>query len=263
VTDTKGTEDKKIIDINVGESCKNGMVLRTEGLVKIFKKRKVVNGVSINISQGQIVGLLGPNGAGKTTTFRMVVGILTPNKGKKYLNDKSITKLPMYKRARQGINYLPQEQSIFRKMTVEDNIMSIIQTMGYERRDRITRLNELLEELGVSHLRKSSAFTLSGGERRRVEIARALVTKPKFILLDEPFAGIDPIAVEDIQNIVAKLKEKGIGILITDHNVRETLSITDMAYIMADGIILTEGNSEFLANDPEARKIYLGERFRM
>ena len=242
---------------------KTNRVLMTEALVKIFKKRKVVNGVSIKISQGQIVGLLGPNGAGKTTTFRMVVGLLSPKKGDVYLDDKKITKLPMYKRARLGINYLPQEPSIFQKMTVENNIKSILQVMKYNRKERKKRLEEILEELGVAHIRKSIAYTLSGGERRRVEIARALVTNPRFILLDEPFAGIDPIAVEDIQNIVAGLKQKGLGILITDHNVRETLAITDMAYIMADGIILTEGNSEFLANDPEARKIYLGERFRM
>jgi len=239
------------------------MDLRTDKLTKIFKKRKVVNVVSIKISQGQIVGLLGPNGAGKTTTFRMVVGLLTPESGNIFLDDRKITKLPMYKRARLGINYLPQEPSVFQKMTVENNIMSILQTLNYTREERKARLEELLEELGVAHLRKSIAYTLSGGERRRVEIARALVTNPNYILLDEPFAGIDPITVEDIQNIVAKLKEKGLGILITDHNVRETLAITDMAYIMADGVILTEGNSEFLANDPEARKIYLGERFRM
>ncbi len=239
------------------------MVLRTDGLVKIFKKRKVVNEVSIKITQGKIVGLLGPNGAGKTTIFRMVVGLLTPEKGNIFLDDKKITKLPMYKRARLGINYLPQEPSIFQKMTVENNIMSILQTLKYTRKERKTRLEELLEELGVGHIRKSIAYTLSGGERRRVEIARALVTNPKFVLLDEPFAGIDPIAVEDIQNIVAKLKGKGLGILITDHNVRETLAVTDMAYIIAEGVILTEGNSEFLANDPDARKIYLGERFKM
>lgn len=238
-------------------------VLRTEGLVKRFKKRTVVNGVSIHITQGQIVGLLGPNGAGKTTTFRMVVGILHPNKGKVYLDDRDITRLPMYKRARLGINYLPQEPSIFRRLTVEQNIMSILQTMHLKRRQRKERLEQLLEELGVTHIRKSEAYTLSGGERRRVEIARALVTDPKFILLDEPFAGIDPIAVEDIQNIVSRLKKRGLGILITDHNVRETLAITDRAYIIAEGTILTEGNSEFLAKDPEARKIYLGERFRM
>jgi lipopolysaccharide export system ATP-binding protein len=193
----------------------------------------------------------------------MVVGIYSPNKGRIYLNDINITRRPMYKRARLGINYLPQEPSIFRKMTVEENILSILQTIGLKRKQRRERLDELLEELGIAHVRKNMAYNLSGGERRRVEIARALVTEPKFILLDEPFAGIDPIAVEDIQNIVAGLKEKGIGILITDHNVRETLAITDKAYIMADGVILTQGSSEFLANDPEARKIYLGERFRM
>ena len=251
-------------NIRESENLKqNGMVLRTEGLVKIFKKRKVVNKVSIKISQGQIAGLLGPNGAGKTTTFRMVVGLLRPEEGNIFLDDKKITKLPMYKRARKGINYLPQEPSIFQKMTVENNIMSILQTMNYTRRERKKRLEELLEELSIAHLRKSMAYNLSGGESRRVEIARALVTNPKFILLDEPFAGIDPITVEDIQNIVSNLKERGLGILITDHNVRETLAITDMAYIIADGVILTEGNSEFLINDPEARKIYLGERFRM
>ena len=263
VSENKGNNDTIVDDKNVDESSGNRIILRTEGLVKIFKKREVVNGVSLKITQGQIVGLLGPNGAGKTTTFRMVVGILTPNKGKIYLDGKSITKLPMYKRARKGINYLPQEPSIFKKMTVEENIMSIIQTMGYERRERKARMDELLEELGIIHLHKSVAYTLSGGERRRVEIARALVTNPKFILLDEPFAGIDPITVEDIQNIIAGLKKKGIGILVTDHNVRETLAITDTAYIIADGVILTEGNSEYLANDPEARKIYLGERFKM
>lgn len=245
------------------KQSENTMVLRTEGLVKKFKKRAVVNGVSISINQGEIVGLLGPNGAGKTTTFRMVVGIYAPNKGTIYLDNKDITKKPMYKRARFGINYLPQEPSIFRKMTVEENILAILQTLTMKRKERRQRLEELLNELGVAHVRKNMSYNLSGGERRRVEIARALVTQPKFILLDEPFAGIDPIAVEDIQNIVAGLKEKGIGILITDHNVRETLAITDKAYIMADGVILTQGSSEFLANDPEARKIYLGERFRM
>lgn len=263
VTETDNNDSKSRSQVNQGPVADNGMVLRTEGLVKKFRKRIVVNGVSISIKQGQIVGLLGPNGAGKTTTFRMVVGIYSPNKGKIYINDKSITGRPMYKRARLGINYLPQEPSIFRKMTVEENIMSILQTIGLRRKQRRERLDELLEELGVAHIRKSMAYTLSGGERRRVEIARALVTSPRFILLDEPFAGIDPIAVEDIQNIVAGLKNRGLGILITDHNVRETLAITDKAYIMADGVILTEGSSEFLANDTEARKIYLGERFRM
>ncbi len=245
------------------ESPAHKTVLRTEGLVKRFKKRTVVNGVSVHISQGEIVGLLGPNGAGKTTTFRMVVGILRPNAGKVFIDTRDITRLPMYKRARLGINYLPQEPSIFRRMTVEENIMSILQTMPYRRKQRKERLEQLLDELGVAHIRKSEAYTLSGGERRRVEIARALVTDPKFILLDEPFAGIDPIAVEDIQNIVSGLRERGLGILITDHNVRETLEITNRAYIIAEGTILTEGDAQFLANDPEARKIYLGERFKM
>jgi len=239
------------------------IVLRTDGLVKRFKRRTVVNGVSIHISQGEIVGLLGPNGAGKTTTFRMVVGILRPNAGRVFIDSREVTRSPMYKRARLGINYLPQEPSIFRKMTVEENILSILQTMPYNRKRRKERLGELLDELGIAYIRKSEAYTLSGGERRRVEIARALVTEPKFILLDEPFAGIDPIAVEDIQNIVAGLRKRGLGILITDHNVRETLEITDRAYIIADGTILTEGDAQFLANDPEARKIYLGERFKM
>ncbi len=263
MTDTDTNDVISNSEDSTASETVNGMVLRTEGLVKKFRKRVVVNGVSINIKQGQIVGLLGPNGAGKTTTFRMVVGIYSPNKGRIYLDEKSITRRPMYKRARLGINYLPQEPSIFRKMTVEENIKSILQTIGLKRKQRRERLDELLDELGVAHIRKSMAYTLSGGERRRVEIARALVTSPKFILLDEPFAGIDPIAVEDIQNIVAGLREKGLGILITDHNVRETLAITDKAYIMADGVILTEGSSEFLANDPDARKIYLGEKFRM
>ncbi|MFC1551441.1 LPS export ABC transporter ATP-binding protein [Candidatus Latescibacterota bacterium] len=241
----------------------NVRVLRTEDLVKVFKKRKVVKKLSVSIKQREIVGLLGPNGAGKTTTFRMVVGLLKPQGGSIYLNEKNITGLPMYKRARLGINYLPQEPSIFQKMTVENNIMAILQTMTYSRRERKERLEQLLDELSVGHIRKSMAYTLSGGERRRVEIARALVTNPNFILLDEPFAGIDPITVEDIQNIVAGLKEKGLGILITDHNVRETLAITDKAYVIAEGEILTEGNSDMLINDPEARKIYLGEKFTM
>lgn len=261
-------DEENIIETSAQEqpeekSSGNNSSLRTVSLIKTFKKRRVVNDVSIKINQGQIVGLLGPNGAGKTTTFRMVVGIFRPNQGDIFIDDIKITRLPMFKRARLGINYLPQEPSIFQKMTVEENIMSILQTMKYRRKERKVRLDELLEDLGVTHIRKSMAYTLSGGERRRVEIARALVTKPRFILLDEPFAGIDPIAVEDIQNIVGELKKKGLGILITDHNVRETLEITDKAYIISEGAIMTEGNSEFLSNDPEARKIYLGERFRM
>jgi lipopolysaccharide export system ATP-binding protein len=245
------------------EGTAHRAVLRTVGLVKRFKKRTVVNGVSVHIGQGQIVGLLGPNGAGKTTTFRMVVGILHPNGGKVFLDDRDITRLPMYKRARLGINYLPQEPSIFRKLTVEENIMSILQTMPLKRRQRKERLEQLLEELGVTHIRKSEAYTLSGGERRRVEIARTLASDPSFILLDEPFTGVDPKAVEEIQNIVRALRDKGIGVLITDHNVRETLAITERSYICFEGKILTQGSSDQIANDPDAQRYYLGDRFSM
>lgn len=237
--------------------------LRSENLVKIYSKRRVVDGVSIEVQRGEIVGLLGPNGAGKTTTFYMITGMIKPNEGRIYLDGRDITGLPMYKRARLGIGYLSQEPSVFRKLTVEENIMAILETMKLSRAERRRRLESLLEELSISHLAKHKAYTLSGGERRRVEITRALVTNPKFMLLDEPFAGIDPIAVEDIQNIVYRLKEKGIGVLITDHNVHETLSITDRAYLLYDGRILKSGTSEFLANDPEARKLYLGDRFRL
>jgi len=232
-------------------------------LEKSFKKRKVVDKVSIEVNCGEVVGLLGPNGAGKTTTFYMIIGFVTPNKGTVMIGDLNLTNLPMYQRSRRGIGYLAQESSIFRKLTVEDNLKAILQMESLSRSDRKERLESLLEQLDIARLRKSYAYTLSGGERRRVEIARALVTQPKFLLLDEPFAGIDPIAVEDIQGIVAKLKEEGLGILITDHNVRETLSITDRAYIMCDGRILKTGTAQFLADDPEARKIYLGEKFRL
>lgn len=241
----------------------NGSQIRSENLLKIYKKRRVVNGVSISVSAGEIVGLLGPNGAGKTTTFYMITGLIRPNGGKIFMDDKDLTRLPMYKRARRGIGYLPQEPSIFRKLNVEQNIMAILETLPLTRAQRKIRLEELLEDLDVTSLAKSMAYNLSGGERRRVEIARALVTEPKFILLDEPFSGIDPITVEEIQKIIHRLKEKGLGILITDHNVRETLSITDRAYIICDGEILKSGTSEYLANDPEARKIYLGEKFRL
>ncbi len=237
--------------------------LHTENLVKTYSKRKVVNEVSVDINPGEIVGLLGPNGAGKTTTFYMVVGIIRPNEGRVFIGDEDITKLPMYKRARKGIQYLAQEASIFRKLTVEDNIMAILQTLPLKQNERTERSEELLEVMGVAHLRKEKAYTLSGGERRRVEIARALTTSPVYLLLDEPFAGIDPIAVEDIQNIVTDLRKSGLGILITDHNVRETLEITDRAYIMFEGRILISGTADELINDPEARKIYLGERFTM
>ncbi len=237
--------------------------LRSDKLLKIYKKRRVVNGISISVSSGEIVGLLGPNGAGKTTTFYMITGLIRPNGGRIFMDEHDVTRLPMYKRARKGIGYLPQEPSIFRKLNVEQNIMAILETMPLSRKERKARLEQLLEDLDVKDLRKSMAYNLSGGERRRVEIARALVTNPKFILLDEPFSGIDPITVEEIQKIIHRLRENGLGILITDHNVRETLSVTDRAYIIFEGEILKAGNAEYLANDPEARKIYLGEKFRL
>jgi lipopolysaccharide export system ATP-binding protein len=223
----------------------------------------VVNGVSIYLDSGEIVGLLGPNGAGKTTTFYMITGLISPNAGKVLIDDTDITRLPMYRRARKGIGYLPQEASIFRKLTVAENIMAILEYMPMTRKERKDRLAELLKDLDVEHIADSKGYNLSGGERRRVEIARALVTQPKFILLDEPFSGIDPITVEEIQKIIHRLKEKGLGILVTDHNVRETLSITDRAYIIYEGEILKSGSAEFLANDPEARQLYLGEKFKL
>ncbi len=237
--------------------------IRTEKLVKIYSKRKVVNEVSITVRQGEVVGLLGPNGAGKTTTFYMIVGMIKANRGKIFLDNINISRKPMYKRARMGIGYLPQEESIFRKLTVGDNVLAILETQKMGTKERKKRMRELLENLHVPHLEKSLGYTLSGGERRRVEIARSLAIKPDFILLDEPFAGVDPIAVEDIQSIVHDLREKKFGILITDHSVRETLRITDRAYIMADGKILIEGTAKELAENPEARKIYLGRNFRL
>jgi len=238
-------------------------VLRTEGLVKCYRGRRVVDGVSIEVRQGEIVGLLGQNGAGKTTTFYMIMGLVRPASGAIYLGDKDVTDLPMHERAKMGIGYLSQEPSVFRKLSVENNLRAILETLGIGKEERQTRLDGLLAELGISHLRSSMAYTLSGGERRRLEIARALVTSPKFMLLDEPFSGIDPIAVQDIQSIIEELKEKGLGLLITDHNVRETLSITDRSYIMSEGKILVSGKSEDLANDPVAREAYLGERFSL
>ncbi len=238
-------------------------LLRSFELVKIYHKRKVVNRVSLEVKQGEIVGLLGPNGAGKTTTFYMIVGMIRPDGGRVIIDDEDITELPMYQRARRGIGYLSQEPSVFRKLSVRDNILAILQTLDLTVRQREERLSDLLDELDLTPLSRNKAYTLSGGERRRVEITRALVTNPNFMLLDEPFAGIDPIAVEEIQKIVARLKEKGLGVLITDHNVRETLQITDRAYIMSEGQILKSGTAEFLANDPQARKIYLGEKFRL
>lgn len=250
--------------MNRGKKTGNGpKILRTEELVKKYRKRAVVNGVSISVSRGEIVGLLGPNGAGKTTTFNQIVGFIRPDSGGVYMDDTAITNLPMYRRCRLGIGYLPQESSVFRKMTVADNLMSILETTGLTKRERKERQAALLADLGIEKVADQKAFTLSGGERRRVEIARALVTDPAFLLLDEPFAGIDPIAVDDIQSIVRDLKSRGLGILITDHNVRETLAITDRAYIMYDGRILISGSAGELAEDPEARKIYLGERFRL
>jgi len=238
-------------------------LLETVDLVKTYGGRTVVNKVNIGVKKGEIVGLLGPNGAGKTTTFYMITGLVKPNKGKIIFDDKKITSLPMYKRAKRGIGYLPQESSVFRKLTVEDNIMAILETLPISRKERRKRLEGLLNELKITHLAKSLASTLSGGERRRLEITRALVTEPMFILLDEPFSGIDPIAVAEAQDIIKKLKAKGLGVLLTDHNVRETLSITDRSYIMDDGRILISGTAEELINDPKAREIYLGERFRM
>ena len=238
-------------------------VLESKDLVKIYSKRRVVDQVSVNVKQGEIVGLLGPNGAGKTTTFYMITGMIRPNKGDIIINNKKITTYPMYKRARLGVAYLPQEASIFRKLTVEENLMAIMQMIGIPAKERKNKLERYLEELNITHIAKSKGYNLSGGERRRTEIARTLVTDPKFILLDEPFAGVDPIAVEDIQNIVHGLKERGIGVLITDHNVHETLTITDRAYLLFQGKILNEGTSEFLAEDEEARKLYFGDKFRL
>jgi len=237
--------------------------LRSEGLVKIYKKRKVVNKASVQVSKGEIVGLLGPNGAGKTTTFYMIVGMIKPDEGKVYLDDQNITSIPMYKRARMGIGYLPQEASVFRRLSVEDNINAVLEMMKLNSQQRKEKCEKLLEDLTIGHLRKSLGYQLSGGERRRTEIARSLATDPNFILLDEPFAGVDPIAVEDIMNIVANLKNRGIGVLITDHNVHETLSIVDKAYILINGVIFKQGSAEALANDEEVRKLYLGEKFKL
>lgn len=238
-------------------------VLRTEGLVKIYHNRMVVNDVSVQLKQGEIVGLLGPNGAGKTTTFYMIVGLIRPNNGNIFLNDVPITKDAMYKRARKGIGYLAQEASVFRQLSVEDNIRSVLEFTGKSSALQKERLEALLDEFGLQKIRKSKGIQLSGGERRRTEIARCLAADPKFILLDEPFAGVDPIAVEDIQNIVSKLKTKNIGILITDHNVHETLAITDHAYLLLEGKVFRSGTAEELANDPMVRKVYLGSNFSL
>ncbi|MFN8008477.1 MAG: LPS export ABC transporter ATP-binding protein [Terriglobia bacterium] len=238
-------------------------ILKTEHLVKTYRGRKVVDEVSLGIRQGEVVGLLGPNGAGKTTTFYIIVGLTAPEKGRVYLDDRDITHLPMFLRARSGISYLPQEPSVFRKLTVEENILAILQTLPLNGKQRRERLDELIEELGLRHVCRNQGFMLSGGERRRVEIARSLVISPSFILLDEPFAGIDPIAVLDIQRIINHLRAKQIGILITDHNVRETLKVTDTAYIINEGRIFRSGSPAELAADVEVKKLYLGENFRL
>ncbi len=239
------------------------MILRTENLVKKYKHRTVVNKVTVEVKNGEIVGLLGPNGAGKTTTFYMIVGLIKPLDGKIFLENLEITDEPMYKRSQKGIGYLPQEASVFRKLSVEDNILSVLQFTKLSKQEQKSRLENLIEEFGLGHVRKSMGIQLSGGERRRTEIARALAVDPKFILLDEPFAGVDPIAVEDIQTIVAKLKNRNIGVLITDHNVHETLSITDRAYLLFEGAILKSGTAEELAQDEDVRRVYLGMNFEL
>ena len=239
------------------------MKLRAENLMKSYKGRKVVKGISVEVNQGEIVGLLGPNGAGKTTSFYMIVGLIKPNGGTIYLDHKEITEYPMYKRAQNGIGYLAQEASIFRKISVEDNILSVLQLTKFSKKEQKEKMESLIEEFGLGHIRKNRGDLLSGGERRRTEIARALATDPHFILLDEPFAGVDPVAVEDIQRIIAKLATKNIGILITDHNVQETLAITDRTYLMFEGSILKHGIPEDLANDEMVRKVYLGQNFEL
>jgi lipopolysaccharide export system ATP-binding protein len=239
------------------------MRLHTHNLVKKYRSRTVVNHVSVDVSQGEIVGLLGPNGAGKTTTFYMIVGLITPNEGKIFLDDREITSEPIYKRARMGIGYLAQEASVFRKLSVEDNIKAVLEVSSFSKAEQKDITESLLEEFGLQNIRKSIGIQLSGGERRRTEIARALALSPRFILLDEPFAGVDPIAVEDIQEIVSRLKEKNIGILITDHNVHETLSITDRAYLLFEGSILKAGTAQQLTEDEQVRKVYLGQNFEL
>ena len=239
------------------------MKLRAENLMKSYKGRKVVKGISVEVKQGEIVGLLGPNGAGKTTSFYMITGLIQPTSGTVFFEDNNITRLPMFRRARMGMGYLAQEPSIFRRLTVEENIQAILQTMPLSKRQQKERLEFLLDELGIAKVRKQRAYTLSGGERRRLEISRALVTDPSLILLDEPFSGVDPIAVNDVQQIVLQLRDRGLGILITDHNVRETLEVVDRAYLMCEGKVLREGTQEFLINDKVSRDLYLGPRFSM
>ncbi len=247
----------------MNEENNTNALVSAEHLVKIYRGRRVVDDVSINVRAGEVVGLLGPNGAGKTTSFYMVMGLIRPDGGRVQFRDVEITRMPMYKRARMGMGYLAQEPSIFRKLTVEQNIMAILETLAISRAERRRRCDELLEELDLARLRKQKAMTLSGGERRRLEITRALVTNPSFIMLDEPFSGVDPLAVYDVQQIILQLKQRQLGILITDHNVRETLSVVDRAYLMCQGRILVEGSSEYLVNDERAKEIYLGPQFSM
>ena len=252
--------------MNPSNSIKDGNeqpILRTDKLVKVYGGRAVVNGVDINLKRGEIVGLLGPNGAGKTTSFYMIVGLVQPNGGKVFFDGEDVTAMPMYKRARMGMGYLPQEESIFRKLTVEENIMAILETLNLTKAERKSRCEELLSQFGIEHVAKQLAITLSGGEKRRLTIARSLVTKPSLLMLDEPFSGVDPIAVYDVQQIVSNLRETGLGILITDHNVRETLAIVDRAYLIHEGKVLSEGTKDFLIDDPISRQFYLGERFKM
>jgi lipopolysaccharide export system ATP-binding protein len=237
--------------------------LQTADLTKSYRGRKVVDNVSVRVKQGEVVGLLGPNGAGKTTTFYMIVGLITPDSGKVQMDDNDLTQLAMFQRARKGISYLPQEASVFRKLSVEDNLMAILQTLRLSRRERLDRMDQLISQLGLDQVRKSKGYVLSGGERRRVEIARSLVIDPSFLLLDEPFSGIDPIQVLELQKIIFDLKNSGIGILMTDHNVRETLAVTDRAYIINNGRIFRSGSPESLGNDPEVRRVYLGEHFTL
>lgn len=241
----------------------NSYLIETSELVKVYNRRPVVNGVNLQVNRGEIVGLLGPNGAGKTTSFYMIVGLIRPTRGRVFFRGKDISHMPMFRRARMGMGYLSQEPSVFRRLTVEENVMAILETLPLSRMERRERLAFLLEELKISHLAKQKAFTLSGGERRRLEITRALVTSPSLILLDEPFSGVDPLAVYDVQQIIMELKERGLGILITDHNVRETLAVVDRAYLICEGKVLREGNSSFLINDPVSRELYLGPRFSM
>jgi len=238
-------------------------ILRTEKLLKIYGRRAVVNGVDIQLGKGEIVGLLGPNGAGKTTSFYMIAGLVRPDGGRVTFQGENVTDLPMYRRARMGMGYLPQEESIFRKLTVEDNLMAILETQPLSKKDRKNRCEELLNQFGITHVARQLALTLSGGEKRRLTIARSLVSNPSLLMLDEPFSGVDPIAVADVQQIISRLRDDGLGILITDHNVRETLAIVDRAYLIFQGRVETQGSKEFLVNDPVARRVYLGEGFRM